>query len=316
MRKITLALAGFAVVTVSSAAMALDTIRVAIPQRGLWETGLTDIGSAAGFFKKENIRVEPLYTRGGAETVQAVLSGSVDIAVANGLLGTIGAFVKGAPIRVTAASMTGSPDLFWYARADSDIKSLKDAAGRSMGFSQPGSSTHLIAQALRDHFNVNAKLVPSGSPSGSFTMTMSGQIDLGWSVAPFRLQEIKEGKVRIVVRGSEAPQVANQTVRVHVTTAQNLKSKRDLLVRFHRALAASIEFAYTNDKALEIYAGMAKITPEIARQVRDEFHPRANLQMREIRDLDLTLKQALDFKFVDRPMKAADVKGMIDILAP
>ena len=238
------------------------------------------------------------------------------IFVSNGLLGTIGAFSKGAPIRVTAASMTGSPDLFWYAQTESNIKSIKDLEGKSMGFSQPGSSTHLVAQSLLQHFKVKANLVPSGSPSGSFTMVMSGQLDAGWTVPPFRLQEIEEGKVNVVVKGSQDPAVENQTTRVYVSTAQTIKAKRDLLVRFHRALANSVAFAYSNDAALEAYATMAKITPAIARRVRDEFHPLPNMQLKEVRGLDISLKQALEFKFIDKPMKPEDFKAMIEILVP
>ncbi|MBX9757589.1 MAG: ABC transporter substrate-binding protein [Beijerinckiaceae bacterium] len=316
MRKITLALAGATIIAAAGAASAQDKIKIAIPQQGLWETGMVEIGAALGIFKKEGIEIEPLYTRGGAETVQAVLSGSVDIAASNGLLGTIGAFSKGAPIRVTAASMTGSPELFWYAKTESNIKSIKDLEGKSMGFSAPGSSTHLVGQALLDLFKVKAKLVPSGTPSGSFTMTMSGQIDAGWSVPPFRLQEIEEGKVNVVVRGNQVPEMADQTIRVYVSTAQTIKSKRDQLVRFHRALANSVAFAYSNDQALEIYAKMANITPAIARRVRDEYHPLPNMQLKEVRKLDLSLQQALEFKFIDKAMKPDDLKPMIDILVP
>jgi NitT/TauT family transport system substrate-binding protein len=315
MRRITFALAG-ASLLVASAASAQDKVRIAIPQQGLWETGMVEIGAAMGMFKKEGIEIEPIYTRGGAETVQAVLSGSVDIAASNGVLGTIGAFSKGAPIRVTAASMTGSPDLFWYARTESNIKSIKDLEGKSIGFSQPGSSTHLVAQSLLEHFKVKAKLVPSGTPSGSFTMVMSGQIDAGWTVPPFRLQELDEGKVNIVVRGSQDPLVENQTTRVYVSTAQTIKAKRDVMIRFHRALANSVAFAYGGDAALEEYAKMAKITPAVARRVRDEFHPLPNMQLKEVRGLDISVKQALEFKFIDKPMKAEDLKGMIEILVP
>lgn len=315
MRKSALLLAGLTLAFGSAQALA-ETLKIAIPQKGAWETEIAELGANAGFFKEVGIELEPLYTRGGAETVQAVLSGSVDIAVSNGILGTIGGYAKGAPIRVTAASMTGTPEVFWYARADSGIKTIQDAAGKTIGFSRPGSSTHLIIQALLDHFKVDAKIVPSGAPSGSYTMTMSKQIDLGWSVPPFRLDDIAAGKVNIVVRGKDVPSLQNQTVRVHVTNAETLKNKRDLLVRFHKALAKSLDYAYSSDKALEDYAKIAKITPAIARQVRDEFHPKANMQLKEIRGLDQSLAQALEFKFIDKPMKPEDVKGMIDILAP
>lgn len=307
--------AGAALVMTAAPALA-EKFRLAVPQRGAWETGIAELGEMAGLFKAEGIEIEPLYTRGGAETVQAVVSGSVDLAVANGLLGTIGGYAKGVPVRVTAASMTGTPEVFWYARSDAGIKTIKDAAGKSIGFSQPGSSTHLIIQEALAHYKVQAKLVPSGSPSGSFTMTMSKQIDLGWSVPPFRLQDIAEGKVNIVMRGRDVPSLQGQTVRVHVTNANTLKNKRDLLVRFHRALAKSYDYAYSNDKALEDYAKMAKITPALARQVRDEFHPRANMQLKEVKMLQQSVDQALTFKYLPKAMKAEDFKGMIDILAP
>lgn len=308
-------LAASAALTFVTPALA-ETFKLAVPQRGLWETAFVEIGAAAGIFKKEGIDIEPLYTRGGSETVQAVLSGSVDLAVSNGLLGTIGAYSKGAPLRVTGASMTGTPDAFWYARTDSGIKTVKDIAGKKIGFSQPGSSTHLIVQALLDHYKIKAEIVPSGSPSGSFTMTMSKQIDLGWSVPPFRLQEIAEGKVQIVMRGSEVPSLQDQTVRVHITTAQTLARKRDLMVRFHRALAATLDYAYSNDAALVEYAKMAKITPELARRVRDEFHPKANMQLKEIKGLQQSLDQALQFKNIAKAMKPEDVKGLFEILIP
>src|SRR5690606_39612727 len=119
-----------------------------------------------------------------------------------------------------------------------------------------------------------------------------------------------------VARGSEAPEVEDQTIRVYVSTAQAIKAKRDILVRFHRALANSVHFAYNNDAALEQYAKMAKVTPAIARRVRDEFHPPKNMQLKAVRGLDISLRQALEFKFIDKPMKPADAKAMIEILVP
>ncbi len=291
-----------------------ETIRMAVGQQGIWETSMTEMGVNAGLFKQEGIEVDILYTRGGAETVQALLSGNVDIAVANGILGAIGSYSRGAPLRITAASTTGTADVFWYSRADSGIRTIRDLEGKKIGFSQPGSSTHLIAQAMIDAFNVKATLVPSGAPSASYTMVMTKQIDAGWSGPPFRLQEIAEGKLTMVVRGGDIPGLQQQTVRVHLTTVDTLAKKRDLLVRFHRALAKSIDYAYTSDKALEDYARIAKVTPEVARQVR-EFIPQKGLRMNEINDLAQSLRQAHQFKFTDKLLQPEDVKGMIDILA-
>ena len=89
----------------STQSFALDLVRVAIPQRGSWETSPADIGQAAGIFAKRGIKVETLYTSGGGETLQALIAGSVDVAIATGTSGVFGAFSKGAPIRPIAASI-------------------------------------------------------------------------------------------------------------------------------------------------------------------------------------------------------------------
>src|SRR3954467_9237704 len=63
------------------AASAQDSIKLAIGQRGNWDTSVSEIGTRAGIFKKNGLALEMLYTQGSAETLQAVLSGSVDIGV-------------------------------------------------------------------------------------------------------------------------------------------------------------------------------------------------------------------------------------------
>src|SRR5689334_16762255 len=108
-----------------------EPLKVAISQRGFWDSSFVEFAETAGFFKEANLEIEPFYTDGGAATLTTVLSGSADIGLSNGLLGVIGAYVKGAPVRVISAQMTGANELYWYARAESGIRSLKDAAGKT-----------------------------------------------------------------------------------------------------------------------------------------------------------------------------------------
>src|SRR5882762_10923951 len=83
-----------------------EPLRVAISQRGFWDSSFVEFAEAAGFFKEAGLEVEPFYTDGGAATLTTVLSGSADIGLSNGLLGVIGAYVKGAPVKVISAQMT------------------------------------------------------------------------------------------------------------------------------------------------------------------------------------------------------------------
>ena len=103
-------------------AAAQDTLKLAVGQRGNWDTSVSELGQRVGIFKKHGLALEILYTQGGGETQQAVVSGSVDIGVASGIMGALSLFSKGAPLRIIGAETTGAADLFWYVRADSPIK--------------------------------------------------------------------------------------------------------------------------------------------------------------------------------------------------
>ena len=60
---------------------------------------------------------------------------------------------------------------------------------------------------------------PAGRPA-TFTSVMTGQIDIGWAAPPFGLKEIKEGKIRIIARGSDMPSLKGQTVRAMIVNAE------------------------------------------------------------------------------------------------
>src|SRR5258708_5608299 len=120
---------------------AQDLVRVAVPQRGTWETSVPDLGDRAGIFAKHGVKLETLYTSGGGETMQALISGGVDIAISTGAAAMFAAYSKGAPMRPVATSVTGAREIFWYVPAASPIKSLKDAAGKTMAFPAPGPAS-------------------------------------------------------------------------------------------------------------------------------------------------------------------------------
>src|SRR5262245_63227620 len=113
------------------AAVAQDTLKLAIGQRGNWETAMAEIGSRAGIFKKHNLNIERTYTSGGGETMQAVISGAVDVGIAVGTSGAMSAFAKGAPIRIVGSATVGSNDLYWYVKTDSPLKSIKEATEKT-----------------------------------------------------------------------------------------------------------------------------------------------------------------------------------------
>lgn len=299
----------------TTGAQAQDKLRVAISQRGFWDSSFLEFAQKEGMLKKAGLDVEFFFTEGGGQTLQVITSGSVDVAMSNGLLGTIGAYSKKAPIRVISAQMTGGHELFWYVRSESGIRSLKDATEKhSVAFSSPGSSTNLILLALLKEAGSKARPTATGGMPGTLTSVMTGQIDVGWGSPPFGLREVQEKKIVIVARAREATELRNQTIRVNIANANSLKTKRDALTRLMRVYHEAIQWSYSNPRAIEYFSEFAKIPPALAERAVKEFFPIEALQVGEIRDLERTLADAVQYKFTASRLTPKDVEGLFDIL--
>jgi NitT/TauT family transport system substrate-binding protein len=299
----------------ASAAKAQDKLKVAISQRGFWDSSFLEFAEKEGMLKKAGLDVEFFFTEGGGQTLQVITSGSVDVAMSNGLLGTLGAYSKKAPIRVISAQMTGAHELFWYVRAESPIKSLKDATEKNtIAFSSPGSSSNLILLALLNQAGSKARPTATGGLPGTLTSVMTGQIDIGWATPPFALREIREKKINIIARAREATELRNQTIRVNIANVNSLKTKRDAITRLMKVYEEAIKWSYSNPRAIEYFAAFAKAPPDVAGAAVKEFFPIEALQIGEIRDLDRTLRDAAQYKFTASQLTQQDVAGLFDIL--
>src|SRR5580704_11345066 len=213
-------------------ARADDLLRLAIGQRGNWDTAIAELGAKAGIFKKRGIDLEMLYTSGSGETLQPVIAGSVDAGLAVGTLGAIAAYAKGAPVRVIGAQATGAAD-YWYVKASSPIKTLKDLNGKTIAYSTAGSSTESVVRAfIKENGLTSAKAMSTGNGPSTMTAVITDQVDVGWASPPGGLKEIDEGKIRLLARATDAAIVRGQTIRTIVANAQVLEKRKDVVERY------------------------------------------------------------------------------------
>jgi NitT/TauT family transport system substrate-binding protein len=254
-----------------------------------------------------------LYTQGGGETMQAVISGSADIGIAAGTTGVLGAFSKGAPLRILAAGTTGASDLYWYVPANSPIKSFHDLNGKTAGYSTNGASTHTTLLALIKFYGVNAKAVASGASAVTLTQAMSGQIDVGWASPPFGLEQLQKGEIRIIARGSDVPSTRDQTVRVHIVNASVLSQRHDVVRRFMQAYRESLDFLYDNPQGVKIFAQYAKVSEALAIRIRDEFLPKQAEQPDKVSGLDAITQDAITFKVLQAPLTKEQIGELVQI---
>jgi NitT/TauT family transport system substrate-binding protein len=307
------ALAALALLGASAVARADDNVNLAVGQRGNWDTSVSEVGQLAGIFKKHGLTLSIVYTNGAGETQQAVISGSVDIGIAAGVMGVFGAYSKGAPVRVIGAETTGAGDLFWYVKADSPIKSLKDTDGKIIGYSTNGSSTHGIVSAFMSQYNLKAKPTALGGPSANLTAVMSGQVDVGWAAPPFGLDQLDQKQIRIIATGNDADAFKGQTVRLNIANANYLAAHKDVVARYMQAYRETIDYLYTDPGALKVYADWIKIPEAKAKRTRDDFFPRTSVEPDRITGLDTIVKDAAALKFTATELTKAQLDDLIQI---
>jgi NitT/TauT family transport system substrate-binding protein len=289
-----------------------DTLKVAIGQINNWENQAPTLGQDAGIFKKHGLVLDTFGTAGAGETLQPIISGSADIGIGVGVAGAMRAFSTGAPVRILAPAFTGTADLYWYVRADSPLKTFADVTARNtIAYSTNGSSSHNIVLAFVDELGLKAKPTPTGSPPATLTAVMSGQIDIGWSAPPIAMQEIKDGKVRIIARGSDVPSLRGQTVRATIINAELLQKRPDVATRFMAAYRETIDWMYADPKAIDLYAKKIDKSAELVRDTIKAFYPKEALQTDKMADMPGILRDAVKLKFLREPLSAAQLTELI-----
>jgi NitT/TauT family transport system substrate-binding protein len=294
MRRAILPLGLLALLCGVPAAFAQDHLKVAIGNRNVGETFVTELGDKAGIFKKHGLALDIFYTDGGGETQQAVISNSAQI-------GVIG------------SSFTGGTQMFWYVPAGSPIQTEKDLTGKTVAYSTNGASTHMSVLALQKHTGVAFKPAATGNAASTFTQVMSGQIDVGWAGAPFGVQALEEGKIRVVMKASDPPELNKQTVRLIIANATELTQRRDAFVRFMRAYRETLDWLYTSPDAPKAYSAYSGMSDSAARRALQEFLPRAALDPDRISAIDAVMADAVTFKYLAAPLSKSQLDDLIQI---
>jgi len=295
-------------------AFAEDMLKIAIGQINNWENQAPTLGQEAGIFKKHDLVIEATGTQGTGETIQPVIAGSADLGAGVGAAAVMRAFSKGAPVRILAPMFTGTGDLYWYVKSDSKIQSIKDwTPETTVAYSTSGSSSNNIVVAFMSELGAKGKPTATGGPPATLTAVMSGQVDVGWAAPPFGLQEMKEGKIRIVARGSDVPSLRGQTVRLLIVNANSLKTKHDAVMRFMDAYREAVDWMYSDPKAVEMYSQKIHRSVDLLKESMDKFQPKEALQTDEFKDLDGAVRDAVILKFLDKPLTKEQLAELIQI---
>ena len=187
-----------------------------------------------GFFKARGVDVTGVLTStGGGTSVRNTLAGDLPFGEVS-LAAAVEAINHGEPIRILGAGVDSVADILWIAKPGSPLHSVKDLAGKKVGFTSPGSVTNmLILMALQANGMTasDVHLVAAGGIGANLSAVLNGAIDAGMTGEPTWSENA--GKVQPVFWTKDVlPPNMMQTVTI--TTDDFAKSDPDKL----RALLA------------------------------------------------------------------------------
>src|SRR5438128_7816236 len=208
--------------------------------------------------------------------------------------------------------MIGSPDLYWYVPANSPIRRVEDFAGKTVAYSLTGSSSHAGLLALIAQYKVAAKPTSTGNIAATITQTMTGQVDVGFGAAPFGLDLVEDGKIRIIATGNDVVSLRTRTVRVNLTSVRNLQQRRDAILRFNRAYQETVDWMYSDPAALKHYAEYSNLPEKIVLRMRSLI-PQESLATERVAGVDQIMADAVAAKFLSAPLTSEQMKDLIQI---
>jgi NitT/TauT family transport system substrate-binding protein len=292
-------------------ATAEDLLKVAVAQRGAWETAAPHLGQQAGIFKKHGIVLDLTYVDDDPEV--PVTSGNADVAVGVGVMDVLRAYTgKDPSLRIIGANMTGSAN-YWYVAATSPIKKVKDISFRSIAYSK---ADQYDAFDFMDRFGLKARPVLTSGETAAFDQVMSGKVDVGWATPPLGVEALEQDRIRIVAKASEVPKIRDKTVSVMIANADTLQQRADVLARFVQAYRETVDWMYSDPAAPKAYAEFTDIPEGRARRLRDEFFPKDMLSPDKVVGLSTVAKDAAKLKYIRASMSTKQLTELVQVPAP
>ena len=260
-----------------------------------------------------NVAPEPIYPSSSGDAIQALVSGSSDIAVGVSLPAVYSAIQQGADIAIVSAEFQGYGDIAYYVPAGSPLQTLDDVGGRSVSTSGPGSSTDLVGRELGRQLEAAGRPAPElaalGNPSDVFTAVRTGQVDVGWTTPPFFLDSVQDGTLRQIGTGNDVEELSGITSRVNITRTELVEQRLPDLQAFFRAYADAIAFTETDpQRTLEIWKEVSELdaTPEVLAEAQ-KVYPAADLDPRRLEGLDVSLRVAHELGFISEPLSEEEL---------
>ena len=207
-----------------------------------------------GYFKEEGADVTGiLSSQGGGTSMRNMMVGSLAYGEINPTAVVV-AIRQGADLKIISDNVLTVAEFIWATKLDSPIKSLKDLAGKKIGYTNPKSTSQALAILVAQAGGLKpeeAEYVKSGGFGEGIVALDLGSLDV--APIPEPLWSKYKTKYRALTTASEILPALDNVVGV--TTGRAAETKGDFLRAILRARRKAVEFMYAHpDEAGTIIA--------------------------------------------------------------
>jgi NitT/TauT family transport system substrate-binding protein len=141
---------------------------------------------------------------------------------------------------------------------------------------------------------------------------MTKQVDIGFAQAPFVLDAVEDGRIRLVAKGADMPEVQNQSIRAWIAHANTLERRRDALARYVTAYRETLDWLYSSPDAVKAYAAWSGLAERLARQAPD-FITKDSIDPIRIVGLEDMMTDAVKFKYIPAPLTREQLAVLVQV---
>jgi len=212
------------------------------------ETFTYAVPKQMGWFKREGLAVSLIKTNGSTAALQAVASGSADVAYASSI-NIAAAIDKGVPIKAFAGLTVQWP-YFIGVPPGSPIKKIADLKGKRVGVISLASASYADLRAnlkIAGLTEADVTVVPIGAGPRAAAALKADQVDAIDSYSDsFTVMKQNGVDLTLLPRPAQMGKLFSVTM---VTSAAALKSNADALTRFARAAYQGIVYTQLHPEA-------------------------------------------------------------------
>jgi NitT/TauT family transport system substrate-binding protein len=167
-----------------------------------------NLANKEGLFKAEGLEVNVTVGASSQATLQALISGSADIAFASYVPFFVAQSTHAADIKIVADSVSASPNSnVIVTMPNSSVKTVKDLGAKRIAVSARGTASEIMTKAIMkangvDYTKVEWTAIPFPNMAAALS---SGQVDAAYMPEPFITQSAKTIGARTVVDVASGP---------------------------------------------------------------------------------------------------------------